>query len=221
MLATKPSEASLESLLNSRFDALRHRELQWLPALGIGFYPVTEQPYDVNYWENYRAMDLTPTGAQLTAGRIELVDAFWHGHLVDVGIGGGRFCQERAYTSGFDINPEAIKWLKAHRKWHDPYLSHCEAVSFWDCFEHIHDPLPLLDNVKSHVFMSLPIFDGPEHVLRSKHFKINEHCWYFTPKGLERFMERAGFWLVYHDRREEDAGREGIGSFVFTRKEPQ
>jgi hypothetical protein len=166
-------------------------------------------------------MDLTPTGAQLTAGRIELVDAFWHGHLVDVGIGGGRFCQERAYTSGFDINPEAIKWLKAHRKWHDPYLSHCEAVSFWDCFEHIHDPLPLLDNVKSHVFMSLPIFDGPEHVLRSKHFKINEHCWYFTPKGLERFMEQAGFWLVYHDRREEDAGREGIGSFVFTRKEPQ
>lgn len=166
-------------------------------------------------------MDVTPTGARLTEMRMNLVDNYHHGLVVDVGIGGGRFCQERPYTRGFDINPEAVKWLKSHHLWHDPYLSKCDAVTFWDCFEHIHDPLPLLANVRSHVFMSLPIFDNVEQVLHSKHFRPDEHCWYFTPRGLEHFMERAGFWLVYSDRREEDAGREGIGSFVFTRKEPQ
>ena len=34
------------------------------------------------------------------------------------------------------------------------------------------------------VFLCLPLFTGPEHVLRSKHFRPEEHCWYWTRDGL-------------------------------------
>jgi len=201
----------------SRFDSLRARALQWLPELGVGWFPVEAQPYDAAYWERYRALDRTPAGDQLTDMRVDLVAQHWAGELVDVGIGGGRFMQQRPFTLGFDVNPAAVAWLQALGAWRDPSAAPVDALSFWDSLEHIHDPAPLLRNVRRYVFTSLPIFDGPEHVLRSRHYRRDEHCWYFTRTGIERFMAGFGFDLLHADEREQAAGREDIGSFVFKR----
>lgn len=180
------------------------------------------QPYDLSYWENYRRLDITSAGKELTRLRMELVGAYFGSGVVvvDVGIGGGRFVSERPRTMGFDVNPTAVAWLKANRLWLDPYstANRVPGATFWDSFEHIHDPYALLDKVGEFVFMSLPIFENMEHVLRSKHFKKTEHCWYFTELGLLWFMAGAGFELRHADNREESVGREGIGSFVFQRK---
>jgi hypothetical protein len=203
----------------SRFDSLRANSLQWLPELGLGWYPVTEAPYDTGYWERYRRLDETPTAASLTASRIAWVRKFWQGSVCDVGIGGGRFVQEFG-ASGFDVNPHAVHWLRQQGRWQDPYAGPLASVTCWDSLEHIHDPAPLLANVRGWVFTSLPIFEGPAHVLRSKHFRRDEHCWYFTHAGLASFMQRHGFEFAGHCTMEQDAGREDIHTYAFRRSKP-
>ena len=181
---------------------------------------MTEQPYGREYWETYRALDKSPSGQALTAARRALVGKYWVGEVVDIGIGGGKFVAERPATRGFDVNPSAVDWLKTRGAWCDVYEEKFDAACFWDCLEHIHDPAPILANVRLFVFVSVPIFDGPEHVLRSKHFKRAEHCWYHTHDGLRHFMRLFGFEMIYSDRREEACGREGIESAVFKRMKP-
>jgi len=198
------------------FDSLRDANLQWLPELGIGWYPVTAQPYNGDYWENYRRLDKSPSGDALTAMRIALVEKYWSGVVVDVGIGGGRFVSERPLTWGFDVNPAAVAWLKGRDLFRDPYEHLVDAVTFWDSLEHIHDPRPLLANVRKFVFVSLPIFEDVAHVLRSKHFKKEEHCWYFSARGFESFMLSLGFQTVERNTMEQSC-REDISSYVFRR----
>jgi hypothetical protein len=75
----------------------------------------------------------------------------------------------------------------------------------------------LLANVREWVFLSLPIFRDAEHALGSKHFRPDEHCWYFSLEGLVFAMKTCGFELVTHSRIESELGREGIGTFAFKR----
>lgn len=178
---------------------------------------MSAQPYDEGYWKNYRALDKAPTGDELTKMRLDLVAQHWSNWVVDIGIGGGRFVHEHGLARGYDVNPHAVAWLKERDLWCDPYAQPVDAITCWDSLEHIHDPGPLLGQVRRFVFVSLPIFSGPEHVLASKHFKREEHCWYFTRDGLARFMGRFGFVTISRNRMEQAAGREGIESFVFER----
>lgn len=206
-------------MLTSLTRALADNRLTWWPDLGIGYYPVKDLPYDGAYWDKYRALDRTPTGDKLTAARLRLVRQYYRGastELVDVGIGGGRFVEESG-ARGYDVNPAAVAWLAKHGRLADPYVEAVEAATFWDSLEHIDDPRPLLANVKSLAFVSCPIFDSPSHIKRSKHFRPNEHCWYFTQQGIARFMAAAGFELVLSNTMEQVCGREDIGTFVFRR----
>jgi hypothetical protein len=202
----------------SRFDSLRTGSLQWLPELGLGWFPVEESPYDAGYWERYRRMDTTSTAESLTKARREWVRRFWSGQVCDIGIGGGRFVTDMGAT-GYDINPHAEEWLRRAGRWQNPYTSPLAAVTCWDSLEHIHDPAPLLANVREWVFASLPIFDGPDHVLRSKHYRRDEHCWYFTNAGLIWFMERQGFQFADSCTIEQDCGREDIHTYAFHRSD--
>ena len=209
-------------MTNSLLDSLAKERLVWLPDIGVGYYPVTAQPYDGSYWDKYRNLDRTPTGEKLTAARVALVRKYLKPKqdqqrvVVDVGIGGGRFVEEMD-CCGMDVNPAAVEWLYNHNKLVDPALIPVAALTFWDSLEHIHEPSGLLDNAREWVFVSCPIFDNIGHIKRSKHFKPEEHCWYFTRGGIEEFMQAHGFGLVEANRMEEEAGREDIGTFVFKR----
>lgn len=190
--------------------------LTWFPELGMGYFPVTAMPYDAAYWQRYLKMDRTPVGEQLTRDRCAWVRRFWSGPVCDVGIGGGRFVQELG-AFGFDVNPNAVRWLKESGRWKDPYVTPGDAITCWDSLEHIADPSPLLANVRSWVFTSLPIFEGPEHILRSRHYRKDEHVWYFTRDGLVHFMAGHGFQHVAACDMEQSAGREDILTFAFHR----
>ena len=191
--------------------------LLWLPECGIGWYPVTEQPYDDDYWQKYRRYDATPTGELLTTCRLDLVHRFNVGSVIDIGIGGGKFVESCPGALGFDINPAAIDWLKSGGKWADPYATIFEAATFWDSLEHIHNPRPILRNVRRYCFVSLPIFKDCNHILRSKHFRKDEHCWYFTRRGINLFMRSFGFKQLERSTMEQACGREDIETYVFER----
>lgn len=203
--------------MNDLSNSLAQEQLVWLPESGIGWYPVTASPYNASYWQHYREMDRTGIADKLSAARVDWARK-WSADpecSVDVGIGGGRFCIDMG-CKGWDVNPIAMAWLLDHGKALDPTLRKVDTAFFWDSLEHIHDPRPILKNVERLVLASMPIYTGVDHVLRSKHFKKDEHCWYFTAVGLTRFMERQGFVLAGWNKMEQPM-REDIETFAFLR----
>lgn len=196
--------------------------LTWYPERGMGYYPVrgNGSVYDRAYFEKYCQYAQTELGRQLTLARVSLVDRYLpHGPLLDVGIGSGAFVETRgrgAPTFGFDINPAAIAWLMEKELYRDPMEGAIAGMSFWDSLEHLPEPELTLAHTEW-AFMSLPVFTGPDHVLGSKHFRRDEHLWYFTRDGLIRWMGVQGFRCREHNTMESLLGREDIHTFVFER----
>lgn len=193
----------------------KHDQLTWLPELGIGYYPVKASPYDDAYWDNYVKLDRTKEADRLNEARCNFASNANPLETVDIGIGGGRFVTDFG-CYGYDINPNALRWLSERGKWWNPQTLKVDAATFWDSLEHIHDPSKILDNVRKFVFISMPIYKDCEHILRSKHFKKDEHCWYFTRQGLETFMGWHGFKCIARNTMEQPI-REDIESFCFER----
>lgn len=192
--------------------------LVWLPALGMGYYPVPQhRPYDIHYFSRYQQMADTPMGRDLTKTRVQLVARHYNGPVVDVGIGVGQFVEARPNTRGYDVNPAGIDWLKTRGLWADLYSDSYPALSFWDSLEHIDRPDLAVAKAEKWVFLSVPIFADGDTILASRHFRKDEHLWYWTHDGLLRWFAEQGFDLAEHNTRESELGRDGIGSYAFCR----
>jgi hypothetical protein len=120
-------------------------------------------------------------------------------------------------TTGFDVNPLGIEWLKSRDAWRSPYDFPVDSITCWDSLEHIAEPHKLLCSVNNFVFISIPIFRDSMHALTSKHYKPREHYWYFTHNGLIETMNGEGFALIHSTNEESVIGREDIHSYCFQR----
>lgn len=194
---------------------LAQDKLQWLPEVGIGYYPVKDAPYDQAYFDRYASYEGTVLEKALNAARVDFVKKHYDGWVVDIGIGSGTFIKAHGKAYGYDINPAGVQWLKERDLYVEP--RHIVAVTFWDSFEHIEDPASILNEVNEWVFMSIPLFDSHNHVMRSKHYRKDEHYWYFTFNGICKFMEMHEFAFKGFSRVETEVGREDIGTFAFKR----
>lgn len=200
------------------FSKEMHKGLVWLPELGMGRYPVPQnRPYDDGYFARYQLLADTLMGAELTASRIRLVARHYQGPIIDVGIGAGQFVDARPETKGFDVNPAGVEWLKTRGKWADLYADRYPALTFWDALEHIDRPEIAIAKAEEWVFVSIPVFAGAEHILSSRHYRKDEHIWYWTHDGLIRWFAEQGFTCVEHNAIESELGRDGIGSYAFRR----
>ena len=200
---------------NRYFDELKC--LKWCEAEGVGYYPVTDHVYDAEYIEKYEKMAQTEMGEALTASRLEIVEKYVHtGSVVDIGVGAGQF-MDAAGCLGFDINQKAVRELIKAGTFINPYNVLINHATFWDSLEHIHDIAEILANIDGYIFVSLPIFKSLEHVQKSRHFRPDEHCWYFTNEGFQKFIVAHGFNVVEYSDIETELGREDIGLFVCKR----
>jgi hypothetical protein len=200
------------------FNELQAASLVWLPEHGIGRYPVPkDRPYNESYFKKYQQLADTELGRQLTAARTQLVARHYNGPLLDVGIGAGQFVEARPDTRGYDVNPAGIEWLNQRGLWSDLYDASYPALSFWDSLEHIDRPEIAVLKAERWVFVSVPVFEDGDHVLRSKHFRPDEHIFYWTHDGIVRWFAEQGFRMVEHNRCESMLGRDGIGSYAFRR----
>ncbi|MFU2949835.1 methyltransferase domain-containing protein [Pseudomonas aeruginosa] len=189
--------------------------LLWSDELGMGFHPRPPMDYSGPYFEKYQALDATPMGAALTAARVDMVQRHFDGEVIDVGIGGGRFVIESG-GKGFDVNEEAVQWLKSRNAYADPYKG-VAAITCWDSLEHVPDPEALVRSVGEWVFVSMPVYKDQADCLKSKHFKPGEHLHYWSVRGLIGWFAKMNFGCVEINERESDLGREGITSFAFRR----
>lgn len=195
-------------------------ELAWKSRQWLGFLDIIPREYDAGYFDKYVGYEQTDIGKLITHQRIEFVNAIHDGDLLDIGIGSGHFVASRPKTYGFDINPKGVEWLKERGIFRDPSTDHFPAYSFFDSFEHIKDPSPMLDSMQSGtlLFISIPIFNDSDHVKRSKHFRPDEHYWYFTALGFIKYMARHRFSLIDVDDFETRLGREDIKTFAFIKR---
>lgn len=197
--------------------------LLWSEERGQGFHTAPPISYDGGYFANYQALDQTPMGAALTQARIDLVNRWSPGGVVvDVGIGGGRFAED-CNAMGFDVCPDAVRWLKDTGRWYDLYgfsqraKYPPSAVTCWDSLEHIPDLDDFMARVPNWLFVSMPIYTGLHGVLTSKHYKPGEHLHYWTLAGFVAWAENQGFELHEVNKVESELGREGIMSFALKR----
>jgi hypothetical protein len=196
--------------------------LIWDDTYGVGFCPViSDGVYNESYYNRCLNMGLTETGSKIVDMRIGLVRKWIvpEETILDFGIGSGIFLQTFGSGNGFDVNPVGIKWLKERNAYVDPYKKEgtIDNICFWDSFEHIYYPLLIIKKIKSFIFMSLPIFSDRQTTLQSKHFRPDEHFWYFTHDGLILFMKNNNFNLMEFNKMEQEVGREDVNTYVFKR----
>jgi hypothetical protein len=213
--------AALEAALahfNGEQTPIRRR-LIWNDEFNFGYYPVdqADAPYDALYFAKYAGYAKTRMGAALEGTRLGMVARYTGGPVVDIGIGSGSFIAARPLTWGYDINRAAVEWLHASDLYWNPYIDDCRAVTMWDSLEHIPRFHDLLEHVLEWAFVSLPVFTCEADVLGSRHFRTDEHCWYFTPDGFIGVMRDLGWNCLEENWTESMLGRESIASFAFRR----
>jgi hypothetical protein len=179
-------------------------------------------PYDRPYFEKYILYEKTPMGRTLNRARVDAVKP-WAERLkiIDVGIGCGTFIKYALGSDldicGYDINPCAIHWLHKRRLFENPYCttSRIMCYTFWDSLEHIPDPQKLFEKIEvgSFVFASLPIFENLDDVTKSRHYRPDEHYYYFTTLGFIGWMLKYNFVLKKLYNFEIECGRCEIKTF--------
>lgn len=189
---------------------------------GIGYQSIQPRNYDDAYFHKYVAMGRSTFGVALNSLRVGLVSRYLalDQQLIDIGVGDGAFIRARGgETYGYDINPFARTILKGTGKWFDvSVVDSMESASFWDALEHIADPLEIIQKVAAYCFVSIPIFRDRHHILTSKHYRPDEHYWYFTRAGIISWFWDAGFVCQEMNGMETMLGREDIDTFVFVKR---
>lgn len=229
---TSPAQEPLHDTLLPVPDLLADaagRRLVWIPELGLGYYECEggSAVYDQAYFDRYADQADSNIGRRLMAERVKLVKrhvgdlALQEHWVLDVGIGSGAFleaCWAEGFKAiGFDVNPAGVEWLRRQSRFRDLYLGDHRVVCFWDALEHIREPDQALAHCADWVFVAIPIFRDVAHVLASKHFRRDEHYWYFTRDGFRRFAEGQGFTVVDLVATETAIGREDVETFVLRR----
>lgn len=198
--------------------------LEWDVKEDLGFYPVKETWYDTDYFNASIKNSESPIAKELNDFRTSLVNSYTKGLILDFGVGCGQFLHWRGDCLGYDICPQAVAWLKKEGLFFNPYKENLDergiiGVTFFDSLEHLREPKKILKRITGqYVFVSLPIFQNKEHVLKSKHFKPREHYWYFTHRSFRAFIKECGFKMLDCRNDEIFIGREDIYTYVFRRQ---
>jgi len=126
--------------------------------------------------------------------------------VLDFGSGQGHFVKNMNSvipTSAYDLAnlPELEDFYIQN-----PYQYNFSLVTFFDSLEHCYDIGWVISNIKArYICISVPWCHSYSEYWMTKwrHFKPNEHLWYFTEKSLLTFMDRMGYNCLYRGNIED------------------
>lgn len=209
-----------KDLIAGPIDPITKTSFLYFNDFGIGYLepdPNHEEIYTEQYFLDYVPKAQSTIGMLLNTSRsvYTMISTETSKSVCDIGIGCGNFI-ELYDCVGTDVNPYAIDYLKGIGR-----LANLEEgydyFTMWDVIEHIDDPRELFKNVRNGIVLSTPIYTDREDMLTSKHYKPNEHLWYFTDMGIKVYMKMLGFYCVSQNMDETQIGRHSIGSYFFKR----
>ena len=203
---------------------IHDKDLILLPEYGMAYQEdrTKSVSYGKKYWKKYINYEGKPIAVAINKGRVRIAKDHRCRCLLDVGIGSGEFIKStnEIVIYGYDVNEYAVKWLRKQNCYKNPYIAPLaifDGLTFWDSLEHIQEPVELLRKIPKgmFIFVSIPIFKDVYCIRDSKHYRPNEHYWYFTDKGLRTWMNSHCFDFIEMRDFEIRAGREDIFTYVF------
>ena len=226
----------LFQIIDKILDLREHKDfdpgLIWFEEFKLGWYPVNwkncSAVYDEKYFTKYVGYRETNIGVMINDLRCQFVQSILDDPkkslILDYGFGAGHFISmmKEKYdivVDGYDVNPYSFKWLLENAKssefW-DLKKSY-DCITFWDSFEHIHDIREILKSIKNngYAIMTIPIFKNALSTVNSKHFRKDEHYWYFQYTGLIDFMKSQQFSYCGANYDECSYGRNGVITIAF------
>ena len=179
--------------------------------------------YGEDYYKKYVDYDNNDISDRLNMFRIAFVRKYCKS-VLDIGVGSGKFVRSfPGNVGGYDINLFAANWLKTNFLFNDisTDLGLFSGLTFWDSLEHIPLPSELLLALSSgqFVFVSIPIFDDVLLVKESRHYRPDEHYYYFSHVGMIHYMNSCGFCLLEYSNEESRIGRSSISSYAFRKSQ--
>ena len=205
----------------SKYEYCKLEELNWCKKECIAYQRDMSKSvkYDDNYYQKYVNYEDTDISKKINKVRKNITEKYCSS-ILDIGIGSGEFIKNsRIKAYGFDINKKAIEWLNDLNLFLDPYkeMPKVDGLSFWDSIEHMPNPNSLLSLFApdQYAFISIPTFADFSNIQNNKHYRPDEHYYYFTIGGMIRYMKDSNFELIEFNDFETQAGREDITTFVF------
>lgn len=204
------------------FAAVADRDLMLCHEQGVAYQLDMSKtvPYDAAYFDKYVGYEGQEIAHRINAARVALVNKYVGPtvNVLDVGIGSGEFIKSRPFTFGFDVNPKAQEWLRRRFLWCEGFeFELFSGVTFWDVIEHIPEPAQYFERLAdgAYLFTSIPVFSDLSQIRTSKHYRPDEHYYYWTKQGFVIWLGMHGFRLLESNDDETKAGRESIMSFAF------
>lgn len=185
--------------------------------------------YTEEYFNHFKSLENTESAYKINMGRHKLIDEYYDSNnIVDIGIGSGDFIRTAGNLTiyGYDISGKSRQYLLDNGRFFDihskraPY-DRISIFTFWDSLEHIEfkNQGVLLKRmaIGTYIFVSMPIMTDIMKIKGSKHYKPNEHIYYFTMTGFQDYMSKFGFMCMKIQDFEIKAGREDVYTFVFNK----
>lgn len=157
--------------------------------------------YDIDYAQKYDAYGtLNSDISHLRLGYVLGTLGYVPKSILDVGYGNGAFLKvctsliENCY--GFDISGFPVP-AGAHFS-ADWLNEQVDVATFFDSLEHFTDPYVIANCHAKYIIGSLPWFHNysDEWFTQWKHYRPNEHLWYFNPYSLANFAHTIGYELI-------------------------
>lgn len=182
------------------------------------------QTYDNNYMDKFAAYD-RGIEQSVNQARCNFVMKYLPegSDILDYGAGACGFIYalqaHHFKVKGFDVIPQAVSILQMQSLYSEdiglPY-----GVCFWDVLEHLKDPSEPLRKLRpgAMAFISIPVFPNLFMVRSSKHYRPNEHLYYWRPDGFIGYVKSLGFNFIETSPHEIHAGRDDVLAFAFQKK---
>lgn len=152
-------------------------------------------------------------------------DAFAAARVLELGPGAGTLMntlkKHCASVDGFDVVPSPHSTVSET----DSLRSKWDLLIACDVIEHMPDSESFFDYDFEWAYISIPAMPADvEKMSTWRHFKPDQHLWYFTRPDFCRWVERHGYEIKYSGhtedliRRRWDDNEPNISNFVIRRK---
>ncbi len=184
------------------------------------YSPSSKNVYDDEYLLHYKLYKRTEFSKLLQKARWDFIGKNIKSFksILDYGCGSDAFLVEATDCMKDQCNLYS----------YDPYFMQdhkflCERkldiTTFFDSLEHMNrlDIISLLNS--RYIVISIPILEKNQQLFEWKHFRPNEHIWYFTEDALIKLMTiKFNYKFILKDDFETQLGRDCILTFLFEKR---